>query len=164
MNLTGRRRLAVLAILALLFSSGLAHAQGVTTGRSPASCSTPRSKPCPARSVVAVHEPSGTRYEATTRPDGRFSLPGMRVGGPYSVTATLSGFQPQTAKDVTVSLGVASDLELTLGQAAITEEVTVTASTSEVFSSARTGAATAVSARSCRTFPPSATGSTTSPA
>ena len=99
----------------------------------------------PGATVVAVHEPSGTRYEATTRADGRFSLPGMRVGGPYTVTATLTGFQPQTLKDVVVSLGVATDLELTLGQAAITEEVTVTAQTSEVFSSARTGAATAVS-------------------
>ena len=62
-----------------------------------------------------MHEPSGTRYEATTRADGRFSLPGMRVGGPYTVTATLSGFQPQTVKDVIVNLGVATDLVLTLG-------------------------------------------------
>jgi hypothetical protein len=153
MNLTGRRRLAVLAILALLFSSGLAHAQGVTTGSITGVVLDAQKQAVPGASVVAVHEPSGTRYEATTRPDGRFSLPGMRVGGPYSVTATLSGFQPQTAKDVTVSLGVASDLELTLGQAAITEEVTVTASTSEVFSSARTGAATAVSREILQNLP-----------
>ena len=61
----------------------------------------------------------------------------MRVGGPYTVTATLSGFQPQATKDVTVSLGVATDLELKLAQAAITEEVTVQAPRRrEVFSSA----------------------------
>ena len=117
----------------------------MTTGSITGTVVDPQKAPVPGASVLAVHEPSGTRYEATTRADGRFSLPGMRVGGPYTVTATLSGFQPQTVKEVVVSLGVSSDLVLTLGQAALTEEVTVTASTSEVFSSARTGAATAVS-------------------
>jgi hypothetical protein len=37
-----------------------------------------------------------------------------RVGGPYTVTATISGFQPYAVKDVTVSLGVTSDLSLKL--------------------------------------------------
>ncbi len=145
MKLTVRRTLVLLAFCALLLPAGYAHAQGVTTGSITGVVLDAQKAPVPGASVVAVHEPSGTRYEATTRADGRFSLPGMRVGGPYSVTASLTGFQPQTVKDVIVSLGVASDLELALGQAAVTEEVTVTAQTSEVFSSARTGAATAVS-------------------
>jgi outer membrane receptor protein involved in Fe transport len=152
MNLTGRR-LAVLAILALLFSVGHAHAQGVTTGSMSGVVLDAQKQAVPGASVVAVHEPSGTRYEATSRADGRFSLPGMRVGGPYSVTATLTGFQAQTVKDVIVSLGVASDLELTLGTAAITEEVTVTAQSSEVFSSARTGAATAIGREAIQNLP-----------
>ena len=144
MNLTGRTRLAFIALCFLLWPVAHATAQGVTTGSITGTVTDPQKQPVPGASVLAVHEPSGTRYEATTRPDGRFSLPGMRVGGPYTVTATLTGFQPQTVKDVIVSLGVASDLMLTLGQAALTEEVTVTASSSEVFSSARTGAATAI--------------------
>ena len=145
MKLTVRRTLGLVAFCALLLPAGYAHAQGVTTGSITGVVTDAQKAPVPGASVVAVHEPSGTRYEATTRPDGRFSLPGMRVGGPYTVTATLSGFQPQTVKDVIVSLGVATDLELALGQAAVTEEVTVTAQTSRIFSSARTGAATAVS-------------------
>jgi outer membrane receptor protein involved in Fe transport len=130
---------------ALLWPASHVCAQGVTTGSITGAVVDAQKQPVPGARVVAVHEPSGTRYEATTRADGRFSLPGMRVGGPYSVTATLTGFQPQTTKDVIVSLGVATDLQLNLGQAAITEEVTVTAQSSEVFSSARTGAATAIS-------------------
>ena len=33
--------------------------------------------------VQVVHEPSGTRYNAVSNMDGRFSIQGMRTGGPY---------------------------------------------------------------------------------
>jgi hypothetical protein len=153
MKLRSWRRVAFLAAFALLLSTGHAHAQGVTTGSITGVVVDAQKQAVPGATVVAVHEPSGTRYEATTRADGRFSIPGMRVGGPYAVTASLTGFQPQTVKDVVVSLGVATDLELTLGQAAITEEVTVTAQSSEIFSSARTGAATDITRETLQTLP-----------
>jgi hypothetical protein len=153
MKLTVRGRLAFLATFALLLSTGPALAQGVTTGSVTGVVLDAQKQAVPGATVVAVHEPSGTRYEATTRADGRFLLPGMRVGGPYSVTASLTGFQPQTVRDVIVSLGVASDLELTLSTAAISEEITVTGQTSEIFSSARTGAATAVSREILQSLP-----------
>ena len=43
--------------------------------------------------VVAVHEPSGTSYGTVTNVDGRFSLQGMRSGGPYKVTVSYIGYQ-----------------------------------------------------------------------
>ena len=46
----------------------------------------------PGATVLAVHQPSGSTYEAVTQADGRFVMPGMRVGGPYTVTASLTGF------------------------------------------------------------------------
>jgi Carboxypeptidase regulatory-like domain len=138
------RRVAWLALGLLALPAARTLAQGVTTGSISGVVLDAQGAAIPGASVIAVHEPSGTAYEATTRADGRFSLPGMRVGGPYTVTATISGFQPLVTKDVTISLGVASDLELRLVQAAITEEITVEAQTSEVFSSARTGAATTI--------------------
>jgi outer membrane receptor protein involved in Fe transport len=153
MKLTVRGRLALLAVFALLSSMGHAFAQGVTTGSITGTVVDAQKQAVPGATVIALHEPSGTRYEAVTRADGRFSIPGMRVGGPYTVTASMSGFQPQTQKEVIVSLGVATDLQLALGQAAITEEVTVTAQSSDIFSSARTGAATSVSREILQTLP-----------
>ena len=33
--------------------------------------------------ITATHEPSGTVYRAVTNIDGRYTIQGMRVGGPY---------------------------------------------------------------------------------
>ena len=88
----------------------LAHAQGVTTGSINGIVVDAQKQPVAGASVIAVHEPSGTNYEATTRADGRFSIPNMRVGGPYTVVVSYVGagtaFEPQTLTDVMVNLGV----------------------------------------------------------
>jgi hypothetical protein len=153
MKPTVRSNLVLLALCALLWPAAPARAQGVTTGAIAGAVADAQGQVIPGASVVAVHEPSGTRYEATSRTDGRFTIPGMRIGGPYTVTVSLSGFQPQATRDVFVTLGSATDLRLTLSTLAVTEEVTVVAESSEVFSSARTGAATTVSRDALQTLP-----------
>jgi hypothetical protein len=153
MKQTVRRTVALLAFCTLVWSVAFSHAQGVTTGSIAGVVSDPQQQPVPGATVTAVHEPSGTKYEATTRADGTFSIPGMRVGGPYTVTVNVSGFQPQVTSNVVVSLGVASDLRLTLRTLAATEEITVTAESDPVFSSARTGAATTLSRETLATLP-----------
>ena len=55
--------------------------------------------------VVAVHTPSGTRYTAVTNTTGRFSIQGMRTGGPYEVNVSYVGYQPKTIKGVVLQLG-----------------------------------------------------------
>ncbi len=59
----------------------------------------------PGATVVAIHTPTGTKYTTQTRGDGRYTLPNINVGGPYSVTVTFLGFQPQTKSGITASLG-----------------------------------------------------------
>src|SRR5262252_10801507 len=93
-------RAAMLATAAIAFFAAHAAAQGVTTGSITGVVLDAQGAPVPGASVVAVHEASGTRYEATTHIDGRYAIPGMRVSSGYAVTATLGVFQPQTIKDV----------------------------------------------------------------
>ena len=138
------RTLTLLAAVTLAWPAGRAAAQGVTTSSINGVITDQQQLPVPGAAVSAVHEPSGTRYETVSRDDGGFSIPGMRVGGPYTVTISLAGFQPQAVADVFLSLGVARDLDVSLRAAAIEEEVTVTAEADPVFSSQRTGAATSV--------------------
>ena len=113
--------------------------------------------PVAGASVIVIHAPSGTNYEATTRADGRFSIIGMRVGGPYIVTVAYTGtgtaFEPQTVEDLTVSLGVSTDVNVQVRAISVQETVTVIGQSDAVFSSTRTGAATAVSREQIATLP-----------
>ena len=145
-------RVFALAVAMVVSLSGLASAQ-VTTGSIDGTTIDETGGVLPGASIMAIHVPSGTKYEAVARANGRFSIPGMRVGGPYSVTATMAGFQTKVTTGVFVSLGSSTDLKLTLKTQALTEEVTVTAEALPVFSSSRTGAATAVSRETIATLP-----------
>src|SRR5437879_3514703 len=96
--------------------------------------------------VVALHGPSGTAYVAVTRADGRFTMPGMRVGGPYRVSVALVGYRQEVQDQIQLTLGGTADLRFVVGRATVElEPVTVTATSDPVFSSGRTGAATTIS-------------------
>jgi hypothetical protein len=144
-----QKTVALLALGVLLATMSPVFAQGVTTGQISGLVLDAQKQPIAGASVIAIHEPSGTSYEATTRADGRFAILNMRVGGPYSVTVAYTGsgaaaFEPQTKTDVTVNLGAATDLTFAVQGITVTETVTVTGQTDPVFSSDRTGAATTV--------------------
>ena len=79
-----------------LASIGAAYAQGVTTAAVTGVVLDQQGGVLPGTSVTAVHQPSGTTYEAVTQGDGRFFIPGVRVGGPYKVSAALTLYGPPT--------------------------------------------------------------------
>ncbi|MEQ1759609.1 MAG: carboxypeptidase regulatory-like domain-containing protein [Vicinamibacterales bacterium] len=140
---------ALLTLCSILMSPGQALAQGVTTGAMAGVVTNTQMQPVPGASVIAIHEPSGTTYEAVTRADGRFVIVGMRVGGPYSLAVNYVGagaaFEPRTVTDLQVNLGVGTDVNVQVRPIAIQETVTVVATAADaVFSASRTGASTSV--------------------
>jgi hypothetical protein len=148
---------ALVALCAILLPVP-ALAQGVTTGAMSGVVTSAQGQPVQGASVIAIHEPSGTTYEGVSRADGRFSILGMRVGGPYTITVNYVGtgtaFEPQTVTDLTVNLGVSTDVPVQVKAIAVQENVTVTATASDaVFSSQRTGAATAVTRMDIASLP-----------
>jgi Carboxypeptidase regulatory-like domain len=122
------------------------RAQGVTTAAIAGLVTDSAGAPIQGARVVAVHGPSGTEYAAATRADGRFTLPGMRVGGPYRVTVTTVGYRPEAQDGIQLTLGGTADLRFLLAQVSVeVAPIVVTAASNPIFSSERTGAATTIS-------------------
>jgi hypothetical protein len=137
-------RCAIVMLLASGMFARPSAAQGVTTASITGVVKDSQGGVVPGTTIVAVHRPSGTSYEAVSQGDGRYFIPGMRVGGPYTVSASLPGFATEVHNNVTLSLGVTEDLSFALKVAAVSETVTVVAESDAVFSSTHTGAATAI--------------------
>jgi hypothetical protein len=139
------RRVGVIGgMCALVLSAPPVNAQTVTTAALTGVVKDAQGAVIPGASVSAVHEPSGTTYDAVTQADGRFTIPGMRVGGPYKVIAALQGFTTEVKNNIQLQLGVAQDLDFALKIATVSETITVVGTSDPVFSSSHTGAATAV--------------------
>ena len=137
--------IGVLAAVAFVGPTVLG-AQGVTTAAIAGLVTDSSGVPLEGARVVAVHGPSGTAYSAVTRADGRFTIPGMRVGGPYTVSVTVVGHRRAVQDQIQLTLGGTADLRFLLGRASVElEPITVTATSSHVFSAERTGAATTIS-------------------
>jgi len=147
-------KMCVLVVLFAFAGTTAVRAQGVTTSAMTGTVTDSAMMPLAGAHVSAVHVPSGTSYSATTLTNGRFTIPGMRVGGPYRVTVSMVGYRRQVQDDINLQLGVAADLQFELGAVSVElEPITVAGRADPVFSSERTGAATAVSTQTIGSLP-----------
>ena len=55
--------------------------------------------------VIAKHVPSGTVYRGVTNVNGRYSLTGLRSGGPYEIEISYIGFQTKMFTGINLPLG-----------------------------------------------------------
>ena len=107
-----------------------------------------------AATVVAKHEPSGTIYGTTTREDGGFTLPNLRIGGPYTVTASFIGYQEESVGNIQLAIGQKEKVNFTMRETATSlDEVVVLAVPNSVINRDRTGAATNISSKELRALP-----------
>jgi hypothetical protein len=138
--------LSFFIVFLLLFSlSTNVYAQGVTTGSMSGLVTDDKEESLVGANVVVVHDPSGTRYGAAVREGGIFDIYNMKIGGPYTVTASFIGYKEQVEKDVYISIGQTVRVDFILVQEALTTDaIQVIAQTDEVLNAARTGAATYV--------------------
>jgi hypothetical protein len=92
--------------------------------------------------VVALHTPTGTKYTTTTRKDGHYNLPGLRVGGPYTLTVTYVGFKTEKQENINLVLGEDFNGDFTLIPEAKELEATVVSAARQnnIFNNAHTGA------------------------
>ncbi len=103
--------------------------------------------------IHAVHQPSGTRYATVTRANGGFLIIGMRVGGPYTVTASALGYAKETREVAALALGITTDVNFKLATAAVQLQALTTQADANALSTTRTGAATQVSKQTLEALP-----------
>jgi hypothetical protein len=107
----------------------------------------------PGATVVATHLPSGTTYGVVTREDGGYALPNVRVGGPYKIEASFTGYQTFSEENVYLKLGEKRNLDLALKQGVELQTIEVTGDRTSVINADRTGASSYVSLEQLRTMP-----------
>jgi len=102
--------------------------------------------------VTAVHVPSGTKYQTVCTKTGTYTLPGLRSGGPYTVSFDFVGMKKQDVENVILILGedFAIHMALVPSSTTLTEVVVASKSSSSAVTS---GASTNVGQRQIATLP-----------
>jgi hypothetical protein len=140
-------RLAILIFLLLL--GRLASAQ-VTTSALGGKIISDKNEDLIGVTVVATHMPTGSKRGTATEADGRFTIPNLAPGGPYTVTVTYVGYKEQTISNVFLTLGNTTRLNFALAaEAQALNEVVVVGNTQAT----KTGAGTNVGREALQQLP-----------
>ncbi|WP_428329270.1 carboxypeptidase regulatory-like domain-containing protein [Mucilaginibacter sp.] len=122
------------------FISKNVSAQGVTTASVNGIVSDAKGG-IPGATVTITHLPTGSVYSTVTRTDGRFNLPNLRVGGPYTFKVTFIGYKDYVQENLTLSIGQDQRLDVKLqDNTTALGEVVIKGTQGKVINSSRTGA------------------------
>jgi len=146
----GRSRLAALAIVLWLAPAALASAQ-IDTGTITGLVTDDSGAPMPGVAVTVTALTTGQARTAVTNELGRYFVSALQPTR-YSVKADIQGFATVVRSDVTVNVGTAIDVNLTMRLAAVQETVTVTGETALVESS-KTGLSSVITQAQLESLP-----------
>ena len=142
-----------IAVFAAMLMSVAAFAQVTTSALSGLAVDT-NGEPVIGVAVIATHTPSGTVYGVTTNEVGRYTINGMRSGGPYTVEFSCLGYQTVTYTDVTLQLAETYSLGATLNEdSEMLSEAMVIGAAASKFSAQKMGSATNISGKEIASLP-----------
>lgn len=130
------------------------YSQGITTASLEGTVRDHKKQPVIGATVVAVHQPTGTRYGAASNEDGEFFIPNMKTGGPYVITVEAVGYKSQKQEAIFLQLG--QTLKLNFITPEDVEEISaieVVAVKDRIFDASRTGASTNISTEEINALP-----------
>ena len=102
--------------------------------------------------ITAVHQPTGTKYVTVSKKGGTFTVPGLRSGGPYTLTIEFVGFKRQDIEGITLTLGDDYTANINM-ESANTVLTTVVVTGRSSSANIKTGASTNVGQRQIVTLP-----------
>ncbi|OKS88229.1 TonB-dependent receptor [Mucilaginibacter polytrichastri] len=140
-------------LLGVVLLNNKANAQGVTTA-SVNGIVTDSKGAIPGATVIITHLPTGSVYSTVSRGDGRFNLPNLRVGGPYTFKVSFIGFKPFIQENITLSIGQDQRMNAKLEENNTTlKEVTISGTAGKVINSSRTGARETINRQQIEALP-----------
>lgn len=136
-----QRTLKQFLLISVFFMSVTVTFGQVTSASLSGTISDSKGETLPGATIVAVHTPSGTQYATLSNSQGQYTINSMRVGGPYKVTVTFVGYKEHVSDNLTMALGVTSNLNVQLVEASSQlTGVEIVSDRSNTFSSDHTGA------------------------
>lgn len=134
------RKLLLILFLFSFLITPFTWAQNVTTSSLSGTVVDEKGIPLPGVTITALHTPTGTNYNTVSRTDGRYNLPNLRVGGPYTITFRFIGFTNYVQTDINLALGQESKINAKiLPTSTQLKEVVVTSGQNKVINNSRTG-------------------------
>ncbi|MCW3118490.1 MAG: TonB-dependent receptor [Chitinophagaceae bacterium] len=103
--------------------------------------------------VTVEYPDAGIKQTLITRSDGRFTVPNLRVGGPYRVTVNHVGYKEEVTDNIFLELGLNNSVEFLLQEKSIELGNVTVSSQSRIFDNKRTGASTNISNQQIKTLP-----------
>jgi hypothetical protein len=97
------KKIKLLTLIVMLFTAMSVSAQVTTSSMT--GIVTENNGPLIGATIQAVHVPSGTKYNAVSNLDGRYTIQGMRTGGPYRVEVSYVGYEKAVYNDIYLELG-----------------------------------------------------------
>ena len=146
------RKVKFLALVAMFWVALSVHAQ-VTTSALSGVVTDENSQTMIGATITALHEPSGTKYNAVTNLDGRYTIQGMRPGGPYRVSVSYIGYQNRVIEGVVLQLAETYNLDVDMSLSSNTLSEVVVTGIGSKFQTERTGAATNINSSQISNLP-----------
>lgn len=129
-------------------------AQGTTSGTIEGVITEANGQPLPGANIVAIHQPTGSRYGTSSRTDGHYTIKNVQAGGPYVLEVTFVGFNAESKKISHVELGETVELNFMMEEGSLSlDEISVVAEADKVFNADRTGASTNISEEEIQNTP-----------
>jgi len=119
--------LPLAAVVSLLVTPALVHAQASVTASISGTVIDPAGGVLPGATVVVTEVASGTTYETVSNRTGTFSVPALNPGT-YRVTVSLTGFKTSVTDNVRILPGVPTSIRATLEIGSFSETVVVKSS------------------------------------
>ena len=101
--------------------------------------------PVAGATVTAVYTPTNATFTALTSAAGRFNFRGLPVGGPYTISASATGYAEGKIEDITSALGTDVEVNLTLKSDVLQLEKLVVGGDQSDLNAAATGAGITIS-------------------